>query len=97
MGESRTGRMALADLELEALQEQLVLAKQQRNRINGICALPSEVLTTIFRIAQDVWAPQGTAEYLEEDKDDTPPDTHRTVYSLGWMAISHTCSLWRQV
>lgn len=100
-------RTRLADVELEAWQEQLVLAKQQRNLIRGACSLPPEVLVYIFLILRDSWCPTGNIEEVPEDE---VPDAALTIYqgvstqtyyaaqyTLGWMTVLSVSNIWRRV
>ncbi|KZV63082.1 hypothetical protein PENSPDRAFT_758252 [Peniophora sp. CONT] len=78
-------RADLADLELEVMEERVVFARQQRNKIVGACRLPPEVLSKVFAHAQEIWSPKyGKHPVI------------RASYSSGWMSLLHVCSFWRQ-
>ncbi|KZV63392.1 hypothetical protein PENSPDRAFT_757982 [Peniophora sp. CONT] len=82
------GRVELADLELETMEEMAVFASQQRNSITGACRLPKEALTSIFSFAQAGWSPGQVHNHSVY-----PTESH---WSLGWMDVTHVCSVWRK-
>ncbi|KZV63079.1 hypothetical protein PENSPDRAFT_739012 [Peniophora sp. CONT] len=86
-------RSDLADLELDIMEEHVVFARQQHNKVMGACRLPPEVLSTVLTLAQEEWSPslKSIDCALSNGK------WHITrEYSLGWMSLLHICSFWRQ-
>ncbi|KZV65367.1 hypothetical protein PENSPDRAFT_655822 [Peniophora sp. CONT] len=78
------------DVELQIIQKHLALTRRKRNAFVGACKLPAELLSDIFRLVQSEWKPlswkRSDAKYPSA-----------TLYSLGWMSLSHVCSAWRKV
>ncbi|KZV63078.1 hypothetical protein PENSPDRAFT_758249 [Peniophora sp. CONT] len=78
-------RAALLDLELEILQDPRTLAsaRRLRNSSNPAYSLASEVLTHVLWFSQANWAPRQDWEACNGD--------------IGWIALCHVCSRWREV
>ncbi|KZV63394.1 hypothetical protein PENSPDRAFT_657330 [Peniophora sp. CONT] len=90
--------LELADIELRVVEEQVVHARQQRNKVAGACRLPPEILSSIFLFAKDSWHPRygwgPTCKSVALNKDQ--PGKLQMEYTLGWMVLLHICSVWRQ-
>ncbi|KZV63407.1 hypothetical protein PENSPDRAFT_691685 [Peniophora sp. CONT] len=82
-------RLQMLELELDVLHKYTAIARQRRNAATSAGRLPAEVLTEIFLYAQEDWKPQR-----RRGKISTPDPS---LYDLGWLNITHTCSLWRKV
>ncbi|VDB83206.1 unnamed protein product [Peniophora sp. CBMAI 1063] len=77
---------ALLDHELEILQDPRTLASARRLRnasSSFACSLPAEVLSRIFWFLQPDWIPSQNWQ--------------RGGGGLGWTAVCHVCSRWREV
>ncbi|VDC01788.1 unnamed protein product [Peniophora sp. CBMAI 1063] len=90
-GIDRRFHLQTLDLEYESMRQALFVASRMRNQSAGPCRLPPELLTQIFAEAQSDWEPRRRA-FKTSSGDDIDED----FYS-GWMAITHVCSLWREV
>ncbi|VDC04309.1 unnamed protein product [Peniophora sp. CBMAI 1063] len=83
VGPSVQSRMI--EQELRMLKKYLSVAFRCRNAVSGAAALPAEVLSTIFTLAQDGgWQPRHIVE------------NGTSRFDLGWINVSHVCSMWRQ-
>ena len=97
------GRAALADLELKVVEEQVALARQQRNKVLGPCRLPPEILSHIFLLAKDGifpqfgWIPKCVSVSDSNSSREGGQAKLNIKYSLGWLVLSHVCRTWRQV
>ncbi|KZV67361.1 hypothetical protein PENSPDRAFT_754952 [Peniophora sp. CONT] len=82
IGPSVQSRML--EQELTMLRKYTRVAFQCRNAVSGAGALPAEVLATIFGLAQTGWPAYSAVR------------KGKTRYNLGWIRITHVCSLWRR-
>ncbi|KZV63083.1 hypothetical protein PENSPDRAFT_758253 [Peniophora sp. CONT] len=87
-------RVNLADLELEVMEERVVFARQQRNKVMGACRLPPEVLSAVFAHVQEIWSPMILS--ISPDVVNGQRQDIEASYSSGWMSLLHVCSFWRQ-
>ncbi|KZV67974.1 hypothetical protein PENSPDRAFT_754498 [Peniophora sp. CONT] len=83
----RDSRLRTLDSELSVLEETVLRARKLRNRQSVTCGLPVEVLSTIFEFVRDLWFPSRT----------TSARRTKVRYGLGWITITHICSIWRDV
>ena len=75
------------DSELDSIERALFQARRMRNSKIGPCKLPAEVLAYVFEYLQLNWPPQRKRSESGSE----------AVFQSGWMAISHVCSMWREV
>ncbi|KZV68576.1 hypothetical protein PENSPDRAFT_653075 [Peniophora sp. CONT] len=75
------------DSELDSLMQAVFQARRMRNLKAGPCALPTEIIVGIFECLQLEWRPQRGVEY----------GSGNVVFYIGWISVSHVCSLWREV
>ncbi|VDB87056.1 unnamed protein product [Peniophora sp. CBMAI 1063] len=71
--------------EFRMFQKYWRIASQYRNATHGAAALPAEVLSTIFALAQKGWHPH---RYVQEGS--------KTCFDLGWVNVTRVCSYWRR-
>ncbi|VDB87102.1 unnamed protein product [Peniophora sp. CBMAI 1063] len=98
--QGRAARLVAADHELDVLKEFEVVMRQARNKLSPVGALPAEVLSVIFELAQENWQPVAIKSN-KSDSDDSDEDGEKELfeysYDLGWIFVTHVCHSWRQV
>ncbi|VDC01828.1 unnamed protein product [Peniophora sp. CBMAI 1063] len=85
LGIPRELQLQTMDAELETLKLTLYRARRMRNMKSAACSLPPELLVHVFGYLQSTWWPE--CEYTDPGR----------VYDIGWMCITHVCSLWREI
>ncbi|KZV73608.1 hypothetical protein PENSPDRAFT_750011 [Peniophora sp. CONT] len=73
------------DAELAFANRANVMAKKRRNMLVPACRIPTEILSTIFALAQSSWKPKCGRS------------GKKYTYDLGWTYVSHVCGYWRHV
>ncbi|KZV67366.1 hypothetical protein PENSPDRAFT_754957 [Peniophora sp. CONT] len=82
----RKARMETMRLELAALEQCAILAKQRCNSCSAASSLPVEILANIFAFAQAIWRPRVISDIV----------SGHPGFDLGWIYVTHICTSWRR-